>query len=280
MIKSTARLGTRLSVVACSFTLAPDRLAAQLGDIGHRLGTPLGGVVVSNGAHPLPAATADWCFIQGSNDDLEFSAYREGLAWLQRDGGAVPEAVLFANDTLFTKHHARRLLTDLLRHRALLESVDVAAIAGKTDSYDNVCHASPWSGLPVYVSTFCFLLNQSALPALATLGAQADADLGSRQLDPADPAWGTGLTAPFRAYLRAHLLHAGNSLSWYQLARHGSDRRIIARKARSVYSEHRLSGEIGVHGVLIALYPRLRMRARFFLFEQWAKLRRRLHLPA
>lgn len=269
-----------LSVVACSYALPPERLCALLAGIGSRLNMPMTGVVVCNGPHALPAAIAGWSFIKGSNDDLDFSAYREGLAWLSQAGTHDPGAVLFANDSLFTKHNARRIMRDLLAQRGLLAAIDGPAIAGKTDPYDNICYASPWSGLPIYVSSFCFLLNGAALPMLAALGPQADADLGPVQLDVADPSWGAALAKGFRAYLQAHLLHLGNSVSWYQLRHQAANRPLISRKARCVYCEHRLSGEIGRRGVIIALYPRLRMKTRFFVFEQLAKLVRALGLPA
>lgn len=265
-----------LTSVVCSYGIAPVQLCQALDRIGRRLHVRLGGVVVCNGPHAIPDSRDDWQFIRGSNSELDFSAYHEGAIFLARTGRPA-RSVLFINDSTLTKHNAFRVLQALLAYRPALEGTEVPAIAGKTDSYDNVCFANPWSELPVYVSSFCFLLNAQALPVLLELRRQAESDLGS-VTDLGGPDWGLGLPAAFRIYLRTHLIHTGTSISWYQLARHRDDTALLAKKARCVYSEHRLSGEIGRQGVVFAVYPHLRMKARFFVFEQMAKLGRRLQL--
>lgn len=268
-----------LTTVVCSYSVDPLRLRRALRRIGERIGVALGGVVVCNGPHDLPASDCDWKFIRGSNAELDFSAYREGSEYLQR-ADRQARSVLFLNDSTFTKHNAFRMIQALLAYQPALEGSELPAIAGKTDAYDNVCYANPWSRLPVYVSSFCFLLNANALDALPEVRRQADADLGSPAVDLSSPDWGANLTAPFRTYLRTHLGHSGTSISWYQLAQHVGNAELLAKKARCVYSEHRLSGEIGQKGIVFAVYPQLRMKARFFLFEQAAKVARRLRLSA
>lgn len=266
-----------LTTVVCSYGIAPLQLCLALDRIGQRLHLRFGGVVVCNGPHEIPAGHGDWQFLRGSNAELDFSAYQEGADHLQRAGQRA-RSVLFINDSTLTKHNAYRVLQALLAYRPALEGTDLPAIAGKTDAYDNVCFANPWSQLPVYVSSFCFLLNAPAIPVLQEVRRQAELDLGSTAADLGRPDWGTGLPAAFRTYLRTHLTHPGTSISWYQLTRHRDNAALLARKARCVYAEHRLSGEIGRQGVVFAVYPLWRMKARFFLFEQMAKLARRLRL--
>jgi len=266
-----------LTTVVCSYGIAPLQLCLALDTLGQRLHLRLGGVVICNGPHEIPAARGDWQFQRGSNAELDFSAYQEGADLLQRAGQRA-RSVLFINDSTFTKHNAYRVLEALLAYRPALEDTELPAIAGKTDAYDNVCFSNPWSQLPVYVSSFCFLLNAPALPALQEVRRQAELDLGPTAADLRRPDWGMALPAAFRIYLRTHLTHPGTSISWYQLTRHRDNTVLLARKARCVYAEHRLSGEIGRQGVIFAAYPLWRMKARFFLFEQLAKLARRLRL--
>lgn len=265
-----------LTTVVCSYGIAPLQLCQALDRIGRRLHLRLGGVVVCNGAHESPADRGDWQFLRGSNAELDFSAYHEGADFLQR-AGRHARSVLFINDSTFTKHNAYRVIQALLAYRPALEGTELPAIAGKTDAYDNVCYSNPWSQLPVYVSSFCFLLNAHAMPVLLEVRRQAELALGTAP-DLGHRDWGAGLPAAFRTYLQTHLTHAGTSISWYQLARHRDDAALLAKKVRCVYAEHRLSGEIGRQGIVFAVYPHLRMKVRFFIFEQIAKLARRLQI--
>jgi hypothetical protein len=103
-----------------------------------------------------------------------------------------------------------------------------------------------------------------------------DTDLGDKTIDLDDPAWGQGLDTAFRVYLRCHLTYTAISNTWYQLTEKRDNRRLISQKARGVYYEHRLSGDIGATGVLFNIYPTPRNKWRFFLREQQAKVKRRL----
>jgi hypothetical protein len=260
--------------VVCSYDIEPGRLAALLSSIGHRLQTQFTGVIVCNAAHALPPATTEWQFVRGTNSELDFSAYHEGAAHLQ--ASAKPASVLFLNDSTFTRHNARRVIAALLVYRSAVEDAAVPAMAGKTDPYDSVCYTSPWSRLPVYVSSFCFLLNRHAMAALPAVRSAADEDLQGTHVDIRSSDWGVHLPVPFRHYLKAHLAYPGTSLAWYQLQRRHGQTALLSKKLRCVYSEHRLSGEIGRDGVIFSVYPTARLKAQFFLFEQIAKVPRKL----
>jgi hypothetical protein len=272
----TASFGQPLHAVVCSYDIDPARLAQSLSSIGRRLRTRFVGVIVCNAQHALPDQTADWQFLRGSNSELDFSAYHEGAEHLQ--AGTAPPCVLFLNDSTFSRHNAQHVIKSLLAYRSAVEDAAVSAMAGKTDTYDSICYSSPWSQLPVFVSSFCFLLNQRALSALPAVRLAADHDLRSTDMDVRSPAWGVHLPAAFRHFLKAHLAYPGTSMAWYQLQRKRGQTELLMKKLRCVYSEHRLSGEVGRDGIVFSVYPTARLKARFFVFEQLAKLQRKLGL--
>ncbi|RSD15569.1 hypothetical protein PAP18089_00074 [Pandoraea apista] len=267
-----------ICAVICSYQMAPEQICLRLRDFGQRIGVKITGVVVCNGPHPLPANTAEWTFLKGTNEDLDFSAYMEGAEYLIEQG-QVPECALVLNDTLFTSHNGFRVLRDILKYREPVRLSPLPAIAGKTDPYDNACYSNPWSGLGLYVSTFCFLINRGGIQLLLTLRQKADLDLGASKTVLTDPGWGAGLAPAFKEYLKAHLVYRDTSVSWYRLRKYENNNQLIGKKARGVYFEHRLSGDIGASGVIFSVYPRPLMKARFFVFEQIAKVFRKLRWP-
>lgn len=265
-----------LTTVVCSYAISPADIAKLLAEYGRRLGVHFHGSIIANGRHELTGVGADWTARKGSNKELDFSAYQEGLEALGQTWESAPGVVLFINDTAFQKHHGFDIVRSLMPYLDPVAECVVPAMAGKADAYDNICYRSPWSGLPVYLSTFCFLLNRPALPAIAGVLSYVEADLGDKTIDLDDPAWGHGLETAFRVYLRCHLTYSGISNAWYQLIEKRDNRRLIIQKARAVYYEHRLSGDIGANGVLFNIYPTLRKKWHFFLREQQAKVKRRL----
>lgn len=265
-----------LTTVVCSYAMSPAEIAATLADYSRRLGVHFHGAIIANGRHDLTGVGPDWVAKKGSNSELDFSAYQEGIETLGLTRESSSGVVLFINDSAFQKHHAFYIVRSLMPYLDPVADCVVPAMAGKADLYDNICYRSPWSGLPVYLSTFCFLLNRPALPVIASVLEYVEADLGEKTIDLDDPAWGHGLETAFRIYLRCHLTYYGMSNTWYQLFEKRDNRRLISQKARAVYYEHRLSGEIGAKGVLFNIYPTLRKKWCFFLREQQAKIMRRL----
>jgi hypothetical protein len=190
--------------------------------------------------------------VAGSNADLDFSGYQEGLKRLvETQPDAAGRPVLFVNDSLFTKHAGAAIAQRVLDLHRLLEQLRVPAIAGKRDPYRSIVSRNPWSGHPGYVSTFCFLLNARALPMLETLPLDAARDGLDPSLPIDDDAWATGLPALMREFIRAHLTYVGSPFSWPRSA--PAERGLIARKARCVYFEHRLSGALGVDGAVVPI---------------------------
>jgi hypothetical protein len=158
--------------------------------------------------------------------------------------------------------------------------MQVPAITGKTDRYATICHANPWSGLSLYVSTYCFGLNRAALPILATLDELANADLGDlvSALSITSPAWGAGMSPSFREFIRTFLVYGHPDFRWPGLGRYASGDSLLLVKARCIYLEHRLSGEIGLHGCILPTNLRLAERVRLYLSERLASFMRRFGL--
>lgn len=269
----------RLSVVACSFALSPSELRLCLQVLARRCGVLLGGVIVSNRPNSAAQGDAEWSVINGSNRVHDFSAYAEGLAYL-RSNGLESACVLFINDSLFESHHPSANLHALVRQLPALSQVQVPAIAGKIDRYATICHANPWSGLSLYVSTYCFGLNTAALPVLAMLDELASVDLGdvASGLSLTSPDWGTGMSPSFREFVRTFLVYGHPDFCWPGLGRYAPDDSLLAVKARCIYLEHRLSGEIGRYGCILPINLRLAERLRLYLSERLANFMRRFGL--
>jgi hypothetical protein len=219
--------------------------------VAAKLGVQFHGVVVANRAGAVLSGNHDWTVIQGSNSTNDFSAYIEGLDQLRTLAAQDFRAVVFVNDSVFERHHAKANLQAVLRHLPLVGQIQVAAITGKVDRYATVCHRNPWSGLPLYVSTYCFALNQPALDILRSLPSRAMSDGLLDGVPLTAPEWGTGMPANFREFLRAFTCYGHASFSWQGVTRYGVGDHLLAIKARCIYMEHRLSGELGRHGCIV-----------------------------
>ena len=261
-----------LTVVACSYAIAPSVLAQKLEKLSAKLGVPMGGVIVCNGSVDLIAcshgrAMENWSLIKGSNRVHDFSAYAEGLKYLE-DADECGDLVIFINDSLFETHHAGQNMSALLRQAETLRKIRAPAISGKCDSYFTICHQNPWSGIGVYVSTYCFALNRAALPILHSLDEYATKDLGCTAVSVLDDTWGQGLAVNFRELLRCFLKYGSKDFSWKKKAEYKIDEALILSKARCIYSEHRLSGEIGRVGCILPTNHGKLVKIRFWVFEK------------
>ena len=266
-----------LRCVICCYDVGPDAIVPVLDSIGADTGRQLFGVIVNNRTSPRWPERSGWEMIQGSNALMDLSAFAEGGGHVVEHVGR-DEAVMFVNDSTFTKHNARRHLQELVKYAGRLGQIDVPCIAGKVDNYADHCFLNPWSGLNAFVSTFAFMLNARGVRTLLDVYASVDSVMGDPGLDVSDHGWGVGLSPPFREFLRTHLTMPGSPSAWYQSEKYRNDRAVLQAKSRCVYLEHRLSGEIGRSGVIISLYPRQRDKLRFRLADQVAKLRRKAGL--
>jgi len=248
-----------------------DRLQALAAGAGRRLQ----GVVVNNQPeHATPTQSGDLDVVQGTNRHLDFSGYFEGLQHLRAVSQAETGNVLFVNDSLLTAHASTTIFRRVLALDGLLQQLEVPAGAGKLDPYRSICLRNPWSGHGSYLSTFCFLLNGPAQPILRRLATDAEADGVLAEAPLEDPAWGAGLDAVTREYIRAHLVYTRSPYRWRAAA--AADPELIRRKARCVYFEHRLSGSLGLEGALVPINAGPRSRAFVASSETGARLLRAL----
>jgi hypothetical protein len=268
-------------VVACCHQFEPAAVAARLNRLGERLGVRWNGLLIDNAAQakaPRGNSALDdgvhrWRSIAGDNTDLDFSAYMAGAEWLAEQG---VRQGLFLNDSLFRLHAALTNLQAILRLWSLVGEIQLPAIAGKADPYTTIVHANPWSGLGCYVSSYCFILNRQALSILTQLPRYAEVEglAGSESL--LESTWGSGLTPAFREFLRANLAYRSSPYLWRGFERHEVDAALLRRKARCIYFEHRLSGEIARTGCLLPSNAGVLWQTRLFLAERWAQARRTL----
>lgn len=267
-----------VTVVACCYNLNPTDVRTRLADMAAQLGVQFSGVIVANRPGSDVVGDHQWSVVQGSNAAHDFSGYTEGLLQLQATHASCLNAVVFLNDSVFEHHHARSNLRAVLQQLPLIGQIQVAAIAGKTDRYAMLCHSNPWSGLALYVSTFCFALNKPGLDTLLGLHAQAAADGLDDDLPISSPEWAARMPANFREYVRAFISYGHSSFSWPGLRRYDIADRLIAVKARCIYLEHRLSGEIGRQGCIVPINLRKQDRLRLYIAEKLAGLRHKLRI--
>ena len=264
--------GLTIVTVACCYNLDVDKFCARLDRAATKLGVRFVGVVVANRAGATRSGRSGWIVIQGSNSTHDFSAYTEGLQQLRASACEDLHSVLFVNDSVFESHHATENLRAVITHLPLVRQIQVAAIAGKVDHYATVCHCNPWSGLSLYVSSYCFALNSPAQDILLGLQSLAMADGLVDDLPLNAPEWGSGMPANFREFLRAFISYGHASFTWPGVKRYSMGERLLAVKARCIYLEHRLSGEIGKHGCIVPVNIHKMDSLRLYLAEKWAAL--------
>lgn len=268
--------GPTIAVVGCCYNLEPVDFWTRLARTATKLGVRFVGVVVANRVGAVLRGNHDWTVIQGSNTTHDFSAYSEGLQQLRALEIQDADAVLFVNDSVFERHHARENLRAVLYHLPLVRQLQVAAIAGKVDRYATVCHRNPWSGLSIYVSSYCFVLNRPAQEIMLGLQTLAKADGLHDDMPLSAPEWGAGMPANFREFLRAFTTYGHATFTWSGLTRYHLGDRLLAVKTRCIYLEHRMSGEIGKHGCIVPVNVRKADSLRLYLAEKLAGLQRLL----
>ena len=237
-------------IVACSFRLTPKDMHLRLKKLIDKYKFNAHGFIISSQAQKEQDMGSGWTLLPSDNIDFDFSAYFVGAeAVIARHPDA--KAVLFINDTLFTNHAAEANFRAVWRHVGLIQEIEIPAIAGKADRYTTICLKNPWSGLNSYISTFCFLLNLQALEIMRQLRIEADKDDITFEHGLKSSAWGARLPSAFRQFLKANLLYRSSPYLWYRLRNNIYTDDQLLSKARTIYFEHRISGEIGRLGCLV-----------------------------
>jgi hypothetical protein len=260
-----------LSFVACSYVIEPRRLAERISRVCRRYGLdPVGVVVSNNHNHSLPVDTQAWRFVRGSNECLDFSAYFEGSQCVQAapsQGGSV----IVLNDSLFTRHSAMATLGALVRVLPIVDMATMPVIAGKVDRYFSICFENPWSALQVYVSSYCFAVNRAGLECLSRLPALVIDDF---QFQPFafHPLQQTPYAmAKFFEFVSLQVTPQ-SPYAWHQSKASGGSAQLLVRKARCIYYEHRLSGEIGLAGAIVPINDKLSLRLSLFARDYFVRV--------
>ncbi len=261
-------------IVACSFRLTPERMKVRLTGLLGKHARKVRGFIVSSSAKVEQDMGDGWTLLPTDNIDFDFSAYFVGVeAIFDRCPNA--KTVLFVNDTLFTNHAAAANLCALWRNVGLMQEIELPAISGKADFYKTICLKNPWSNLDRYITTFCFMLNRPALDIMRLLRLQAYNDDVTHDFSLEDPAWGARLPLAFRQFLKANLIFKSSPYLWYRLKSEEYTEAQIRSKARTIYFEHRISGEIGSLGCLLPSNSGLRWSTYLAINENLQRIRRK-----
>jgi hypothetical protein len=263
----------KFRIIACSFEISPKEFSHWLDVFLKSRSIDYSGVVVCNGSHYLASDTPVWKYRKGTNINFDFSAYREGIEALEFNDY---DLCLFLNDTLITKHAGYSHLSVLFKYAEIMSSWDYPVIAGKTDEYNSICYFNPWSKLPVYVSSFCFLANVPCIKYVIEVNEISEGRNDGYDCLDSNIQEGTINKNNFSLFLDAHLKFLGTGLSWYQLKKHKNSEELIRKKSKCVFMEHRLSGFIGANGSIISIYNTPRLKSLFFFNEQKAKIIRKI----
>lgn len=242
-----------LLIVACSYSLNPQQMIKKLVSLDKKFNLRLNGVVVSNGQYKFESENKDWPIIKGSNIDHDFSAYFEGASFLKNKQKLDDVTVIFLNDTFFTSHNTYRYFSLLLSLLPLFKNVKSPAIIGRISYYYSICFKNPWSGLNFFLPTYCFALNNGAINILLDLNRLAVIDGLKNDKQVVDDNWGKKLNLQFFEFLRSVVITKESPYFWKQFSQYKPDKALLYKKARCIYFEHRLSGELAKNGCIIPI---------------------------
>ncbi|HGK7506176.1 hypothetical protein [Kluyvera cryocrescens] len=263
----------KLFVVACSYSVTPKKIINQLEKYLSEFS--LSGVIVINNSHGFEFEHKDFLIIRGDNSLFEFSAYDQGiqsLLTIHRNELSAP--ILIINDTLFTKHNTKFILTKTIAYYNAISRISVCAMAGRFDPYNNICFSSPWSNYPGYISSFCMLVNQEAGMKILDCYSKLPDNFNNNTINIKDKDWGNGIEPKLKEFIRSHLLDTETDTVWYQARLYKDNNFRLDTKAKCVFMEHYISGKVGASGVLLSIIPTWKGRLLHFLNEQWAKMAR------
>lgn len=264
-------------IVACCYRLPATEVKRRVQRLLADEQLKIAGFVVSS-LHEREVDLGDgWTALPSDNLDFDFSAYLTGARTVVERGYA-SQTVLFINDTLFTDHAAYANFRAAWRQRGLIGEIEIPAIAGKADAYTTMCLRNPWSGLGLYITSFCFLLNAHALTLMLRLREFAEEDGVTHEVDVNTANWGAPLPGAFRQFIKAALVYPSSPYLWYRLRSGSYSPAQLRSKARCIYFEHRLSGAIAAAGCLLPSNAGPRWGVYLALSERLFRLRRRLGL--
>ncbi|ENB4455486.1 sugar polymerase [Escherichia albertii] len=258
-------------IVVCVYTLSPAYIKKWFKLHLHNTKYKL--IIVDNN---LRRQITDPTVIIGTNTLNEFSAYNEGLQLIKKEFEDEYDIILMLNDTLFTRHNAKFFLKHLLKYKNTVARLSIPAICGRIDPYNNICYRNPWSNDTGYISSFCIIMNKPARDLYLKLLSDISptfpfADSVTELLN-----WSTHIDRRFKEFVISHLIDTDTATVWYQSKNNIKNIERLNVKGKCVFLEHYVSGNISKHGVLVSIFPTWKQKTQHFIYEQIAKMERKL----
>lgn len=258
------------NLIVCCHSITPSKMIENISVLEKKFNFKTKGVIVDNSDsvdnyHDLK--NINWKIVKGSNKYLDFSAYFEGY---KNFGISQEEShnMIFLNDSFFIKHNVINNFKLVLKHINLLDEISEPVIIGRGSNYHSICHRNPWSKLDIFIPTYCFALNNSALKIFNSLEDLLHKDGFDGKLNSED--FHGNLDSSFYNLMMSSVNSFSSPYSWKKENIHASDE-ILQKKALCIYFEHRLSGEIGKKGCIIPTNAGTKGKLLFNLNEFFKK---------
>lgn len=262
----------KIIIIGCCYTIDPELFARKLNNALKEY-YDVAAIYIASSKIVKSIKTSDGvAFVAAPKLDNDFSSYISAAEIAYKEHFGL-NLFFFVNDTVFINHSHKANFKAISRQSALLDELQTPGIAGRADPYSYICFSNPWSGYCKYISTYCFMLNRSALPTIFKLPKYAEDDSVTYEFLLADSRWGGGLSVSFREFLRSAILYRSSPYAWYQLKGSQFTESQLASKVRCIYFEHRLSGEIGKNGCILPVNAGLKWGMYLKVFESLAKFK-------
>ncbi len=238
------------NLIVCCHSITPSKMVDNISVLEKKFNFKAKGVIVDNSDivdNNAELKNSNFKLIKGSNKYLDFSAYFEGnknISISQKKSNNI----IFLNDSFFIKHNVINNFKLVLKHINLLDEISEPVIIGRGSNYHSICHRNPWSKLDIFIPTYCFALNNSALHVLNSLEEMLFEDGFKGAISAKD--FYKNLDSSFYNLMKSSVNSFNSPYSWKKENFHASDE-ILQKKALCIYFEHRLSGEIGKKGCII-----------------------------
>ena len=110
-------------------------------------------------------------------------------------------------------------------------------------------------------------MNPAAMMMFLNIKSWADSAGLGHNVDINSSEWGDGLQPVFREFMRASIVYMTSPYKWRNLTSKDRNQTLMQKKARCIYFEHRLSGEIGLNGSILPINAGLRAHIHIYLAE-------------